>query len=140
MKIEDVKNNAFAIPFASPSYPRGPFRFYNREFVIITYRTDMDALRAVVPEPLEIIEPVVKYEFIRMPDSVGFGDYTETGQVIPVRFEGREGNYPRHVSGCGRPSWAGARSGAFPRSWPSPTCAWKARCWWARSIAVRSAA
>jgi acetoacetate decarboxylase len=42
MKIEDVKNNAFAIPFASPSYPRGPFRFYNREFVIVTYRTDME--------------------------------------------------------------------------------------------------
>ena len=30
-------------------------------------------------------EPLVKYEFIRMPDSTGFGDYTESGQVIPVR-------------------------------------------------------
>jgi len=25
---------------------------------------------------------VVKYKFIRMPDSTGFGDYTESGQVI----------------------------------------------------------
>ncbi len=42
----------------------------------------------MVPEPLEVDEPLVKYEFIRMPDSTGFGDYTETGQVIPVRFRG----------------------------------------------------
>ncbi len=47
----------------------------------------------MVPEPLEVIEPVVKYEFIRMPDSTGFGDYTETGQVIPVRLKGEEGAY-----------------------------------------------
>jgi Methylpurine-DNA glycosylase (MPG) len=32
----------------------------------------------------------VKYEFIRMPDSTGFGDYTESGQVIPVRFRGED--------------------------------------------------
>jgi acetoacetate decarboxylase len=30
-------------------------------------------LRALVPEPLQVNEPVVKYEFIRMPDSTGFG-------------------------------------------------------------------
>ena len=36
---------------------------------------------------------LVKFEFIRMPDSTGFGDYTEAGQVIPVSFEGRTGNY-----------------------------------------------
>lgn len=93
MKIADVKKTAFAMPLTSPSYPPGPYRFVNREYMIITYRTDMEALRAVVPEPLEIVEPVVKYEFIRMPDSTGFGDYTETGQVIPVRFNGREGGY-----------------------------------------------
>ncbi|MDA4633023.1 acetoacetate decarboxylase, partial [Escherichia coli] len=75
------------------SYPPGPYRFINREFVVITYRTDPEALRAVVPEPLEIAEPIVKFEFIRMPDSTGFGDYTESGQVIPVRFNGKEGVY-----------------------------------------------
>ena len=46
-----------------------------------------------MPEPLEVIESVVKYEFIRMPDSTGFGDYTETGQVIPVRFKDEVGVY-----------------------------------------------
>ncbi|WP_054006561.1 acetoacetate decarboxylase [Cypionkella psychrotolerans] len=93
MKIADVTSRAFAMPLTSPSYPKGPYRFVNREFFIITYRTDMEALRAVVPEPLQVIDPIVKYEFIRMPDSTGFGDYTETGQVIPVEFNGRKGSY-----------------------------------------------
>ena len=53
----------------------------------------MDVLREVVPEPLKVVDPIVKYEFIRMPDSTGFGDYTETGQVIPVEFEGVAGGY-----------------------------------------------
>ena len=35
----------------------------------------------------------MKYEFIRMPDSTGFGDYTESGQVIPVSLNGRRGSY-----------------------------------------------
>ena len=77
----------------SPSYPPGPYRFVNRELMIITYRTDLEALRAVVPEPLQVTDPIVKYEFIRMPDSTGCSDHTETGQVIPVDFNGRKGGY-----------------------------------------------
>ncbi|MGO7896426.1 acetoacetate decarboxylase [Rhizobium ruizarguesonis] len=86
MKIAAVRENAFAMPLNNPAYPRPPYKFYNREFVVINYRTDPETLRAVVPEPLEVIGDTVAYEFIRMPDSTGFGDYTETGQVIPVRF------------------------------------------------------
>lgn len=89
----DVKKNAFAMPFSCPSYPRGPYRFIDREFFIITYETDLDRLREVVPAPLEVTEPLVKFEFIRMPDSTGFGDYTESGQVIPVHFKGQPGSY-----------------------------------------------
>ncbi len=92
MKAEDVAL-AYAMPPTNPAYPPGPYRFVDREYVIVTYRSDPEALRAVVPEPLEIVEPLVKYEFIRMPDSTGFGDYTETGQVIPVRYDGRDGGY-----------------------------------------------
>ena len=32
---------------------------------------------------------LVHYEFIRMPDSSGFGDYTESGQVISVEMPAR---------------------------------------------------
>jgi acetoacetate decarboxylase len=81
------------MPLTNPAYPPPPYRFYDREYIIIKYRTDRDALEAVVPEPLEVTDNIVNYEFIRMPDSTGFGDYTETGQVIPVRFQGEAGGY-----------------------------------------------
>ena len=93
MTPANVKKSAFAMPLTNPSYPPGPYRFVDREYFIITYRTDPAALAAVVPEPLKVPEPLVKYEFIRMPDSTGFGNYTESGQVIPVTFEGKPGGF-----------------------------------------------
>jgi acetoacetate decarboxylase len=94
MRIDEIRRQALAMPLTNPSYPPPPYRFYDREYLMITYRTDRDALRQVVPEPLELLDdPLVHYEFIRMPDSTGFGDYTESGQVIPVRFQGQEGGY-----------------------------------------------
>lgn len=121
MKIDDVRANAFAMPLTSPAFPRGPYRFTNREFLVITYRTDADALRAVIPEPLEFTEPVVKYEFIRMPDSTGFGDYTESGQVIPVSFRGARGGYVHAMYLNDHPPIAGGRElWGFPKKLASP--------------------
>ncbi len=122
MKEDEVKKRAFAMPLTSPAYPPGPYRFVNREFMIITYRTDPDKLRALVPEPLEVDEPLVKYEFIRMPDSTGFGDYTETGQVIPVRFQGRKGGYTHCMFLNDEPPIAGGRElWGFPKKLANPT-------------------
>ena len=121
MNIQDIKTNAFAMPFTSPAFPRGPYRFTQREFLVITYRTDMDALRAVVPEPLEIDEPLVKFEFIRMPDSTGFGSYTEAGQVIPVCFNGVHGSYAHAMYLNDHPPIAGGRElWGFPKKLATP--------------------
>ncbi len=84
MKLADVAKNAFAMPLNNPSYPRGPYKFYDREYVVISYRSDADVLRAVVPEPLEVVGDIVNYEFIRMPDSTGFGDLKWTPDLGPV--------------------------------------------------------
>ncbi len=125
MKAADLRRNAFAMPFTSPAFPPGPYRFINREFLVITYRTDMDALRAVVPEPLEVAEPIVKYEFIRMPDSTGFGDYTESGQVIPVQLRTakgiEQGGYSHAMYLNDYPPIAGGRElWGFPKKLASP--------------------
>jgi acetoacetate decarboxylase len=118
----EIKAGAFAMPFTSPAFPRGPYRFVDREFLIITYRTDPDALRAVIPAPLEMTDPYVKYEFIRMPDSTGFGDYTESGQVIPVRFRGKLGGYVHAMYLDDQPPIAGGRElWGFPKKLASPS-------------------
>ena len=121
MKIDEVRRRAFAMPLTSPAFPPGPYRFFNREYLIITYRTDRAALDAVVPEPLTFDEPIVKYEFIRMPDSTGFGDYTESGQVIPVKFEGREGSYTHAMFlNDGPPIYGGRELWGFPKKYAQP--------------------
>ena len=122
MDESEVRRTAFAMPLTSPAYPIGPYRFFHREFLIITYRTDPEKLRALVPAPLKVVEPLVKFEFIRMPDSTGFGDYTESGQVIPVSFEGRKGNYTHCMFLNDHPPIAGGRElWGFPKKLAEPT-------------------
>jgi len=122
MNIADVRKSAFAMPLTSPAFPPGPYRFVDREYLIITYLTEPDALRRVVPEPLTIDEPIVKYEFIRMPNSTGFGDYTESGQVIPVSFNGQKGNYTHAMYlNDGPPIYGGRELWGFPKKYAQPS-------------------
>ncbi|KTD31300.1 MULTISPECIES: acetoacetate decarboxylase [Legionella] len=121
MDEAQIKKNAFAMPFTSPAYPRGPYYFKNREYFIITYETDMDALKEVVPAPLEVVEPLVNFEVIRMPDSTGFGDYTESGQVIPVRYKGKAGSYTHAMYLDDMPPISGGREiWGFPKKLAQP--------------------
>jgi acetoacetate decarboxylase len=124
MLENEIPRRAFAMPLTNPAYPPGPYRFTNREYLIITYRTDAAKLREVVPEPLELDqrEALVKYEFIRMPDSNGFGDYTESGQVIPVSFRGRKGSYTHCMFLNDEGPIAGGRElWGFPKKLAQPT-------------------
>ncbi|ERY96076.1 MULTISPECIES: acetoacetate decarboxylase [Pseudomonadota] len=124
MNLDFVRSHAFAMPLTSPAFPMGPYRFVNREFFIITYRTDPARLREVVPEPLQVTQPLVHYEFIRMADSTGFGDYTESGQVIPVEYEGVAGSYTLAMYLNDHPPIAGGRElWGFPKKLATPTLA-----------------
>ena len=78
-----------------------------------------------MPEPLAITEPVVNYEFIRMPDSTGFGDYTESGQVIPVSLSGRRpAASSHHMFLNDHPPIAGGRElWGFPKKLAEPELA-----------------
>ncbi len=116
--------NAFGMPIQRgiTTYPEGPYRFVDREYMIITYETDPDALRAILPDCLEFDEPLVKFEFIRMPDSTGFGDYTESGQVIPVTYQGKKGGYVHSMYlDCHAPIAGGREIWGFPKKFAKPT-------------------
>jgi len=118
---EDDVRNGFAMPIYNPAYPPGPYRFVDREYLIITYRTDPAILEKVIPAPLKMTEPVVKYEFINMPDSTGFGHYCESGQVIPVSFEGEAGSYVHSMYLDDHPPIAGGRElWGFPKKLGNP--------------------
>ena len=111
-----------SMPAASPSFPHGPFRFINREYFVVLYESDPDAIRAAVPEPLEPAkENLVAYEWIKMPDSSGFGDYTESGVVIPCTYQGRGISYVAQMYlddeapiAAGREIWGFPKKYAYP--------------------------
>ena len=121
--IEDeVRKTAFAMPITNPSYPVGPYRFTDREYMIIGYSTDRDALERIVPEPLEPVDAIVRYEFIRMRDSTGFGTYSGSAQVIRVRLGDEIGLYTRAMFLDAHPPIAGGRElWGFPQKLATPS-------------------
>ena len=121
MRREDVLKLP-SMPAAGPSYPAGPYRFVDREYMIISYETDPDVIRAELPEPLEPpAEPIVHYEWIKMPDSSGFGSYTESGLVIPARFRGEDVSFVSQMYLDDDPPIAAGREiWGFPKKYAHP--------------------
>ncbi|MFZ6847770.1 acetoacetate decarboxylase [Undibacterium sp. RuRC25W] len=121
MTEEEIRANAFAMPYHNPAFPPGPYRFTDREYLIISYRTDPELLEKIIPAPLKLAEPIVKYEFINMPDSTGFGHYCESGQVIPVTLDGVHGSYVHSMYLNDHPPIAGGREiWGFPKKLGEP--------------------
>ncbi len=109
-------------PLTAPAFPAVQPRFFDREYLNIVYRTDPDAVRAVVPQPLEIDEPLVRFEVMKMTDVTGYGPYTEAGQAIQVVFDGERGEY---LHAMYLDSFAATASGrevsAYPKVMGSPS-------------------
>lgn len=122
MNEKEVREKAWAMPLTSPIYPRGPYRFTDREYLVISYRTDPALLDAIIPAPLQPTgDGIVRMEFMRMPDSTGFGAYSEAGQVIPVTYKGRPGTYSHNMFlNDGAPIAAGREIWGFPKKLADP--------------------
>jgi acetoacetate decarboxylase len=121
---EDEVLGLASMPGMSPSYPRPPkgYRFLRREYLIIAYKSNPAAIARILPAPLVPDESgLVLWECIRMPDSEGFGNYTESGIVIPAKFKDELVNYTAFmclddespISG-GREIWG------FPKKFAKP--------------------
>ena len=111
-----------SMPAWGSSYPHLPYRFVNREYLIIIYESDPAAIREAVPEPL-VPDPSnqVFYEWIRMPDSSGFGDYTESGVVIPCHYNGEPCNFVAQMYLDDDPPIAAGREiWGFPKKYAHP--------------------
>lgn len=103
------------------TYPGGSYRFIDREYLIINYESDPEILCSILPKGLKLVEPIVKFEFIRMPDSSGFGSYTEAGQVIPVRYKKEEGFFIVSMYlDCEAPIACGREIWGFPKKLANP--------------------
>ena len=107
------------MPAFSPSYPRGPYRFLRREYLIVTYETDPAVLRAALPEPLEPGPGnLAVYEWMKMPDSSGFGSYEESGSAILAAYKGEPCNFSVQMYLDNEPPITGGREiWGFPKKY-----------------------
>lgn len=120
MRAEEVRRHAVT-PLTTPVYPLRRTRFTDREYFNVVYRTDPEALRAVVPEPLEIDEPLVRFEVMKMGDVEGYGPYLESGQAIPVRLGAEHGEYLHVMHLNNFPATAAGRElSAYPKTIGTP--------------------
>jgi acetoacetate decarboxylase len=120
MRREDVLKQA-STPLGAGAFPWPPYRFTDREYLNILYRTDPSAAEAVVPEPLEVEEPLVRFEVMKMPDVTGLGSYTECGQAVRVTYQGEVGEYMHAMYVDNHPAIASGREiTGFPKKLGSP--------------------
>jgi acetoacetate decarboxylase len=111
-----------SMPAFAPSYPRGPFRFVRREYLIITYETDPEAISAALPEPLEPAPGhLAYYEWMKMPDASGFGDYEESGTGLSALYKGEPCNFSVQMYLDDEPPITGGREiWGFPKKYGVP--------------------
>ena len=75
----------------------------------------------MVPEPLVVTDPLVKFEVMKMPDVTGLGAFTECGQVLRVEHEGEPADYLHAMYVDSLASIASGREiSAFPKKFGSP--------------------
>lgn len=74
MNESEVKARTFAMPLASPAFPPGLYRFVNREFFIITDRTDPATPVASLPV-LEVLSGVHIQTVLTLGLGTGVHDY-----------------------------------------------------------------
>ncbi len=111
-----------SMPLFSPSYPKGPYRFMRREYLIVTYESDPDAVRQALPEGLEPAKGNLCYfEWMNMPDSSGFGDYEESGTGILATYKGKPCNFSVQMYLDDEPPiTAGREIWGFPKKYGVP--------------------
>src|SRR5258705_12905176 len=115
MKKADVLKQ-YTTPIAAPAFVQGPHRFKGRKYLNITYRPDGEGLEKLVPEPLEIAEPLVRFEVMKMPDTTGYGAYVECGQAAVVRMDREQGEFLLAMYLDNLPAIAAGRElSAFPK-------------------------
>jgi acetoacetate decarboxylase len=73
-----------------PSYPRGPWHYKDMHQLVVTYESTAEAVRAVIPRPLQPADGNrVTIEWRRMTEVSGFGPYCEVGHSVACTLDGK---------------------------------------------------
>src|SRR5262245_22863743 len=86
-------DQASSIPTVAPYYPRPPFLYRDCPFLVVTFRTTTNAIRRLVPQPLEPNADDLMVLLIGRQHNDRLGPYGEAILGAPCTLGERTGNY-----------------------------------------------
>jgi acetoacetate decarboxylase len=95
--LADIRKGGFATPWDAPMIPPFPFRFRNAEILTLYWRTDPDAIRWLLPPPLEPTGDIACCHIYRMNDTDWLGPYAEANVMVGARLGDRAGAYSPYL-------------------------------------------
>ncbi len=84
----DILKGGFSTPLDAPMIPAFPFRFRDVEILTLCYRSDIEAMRRLLPEPLVPTGDVVMIHIYRMNDTDWLGPYHEVNVMFGAELPG----------------------------------------------------
>jgi len=95
---ERKPDSSWSTPWDAPLVPDFPFTFRNVEVLTLSYRTNVDAVRALLPPPLEPLSDWVLIHIYNMNDVEWLGSYHECNVMIGARLgEKVQGGYSPYL-------------------------------------------
>lgn len=84
----DIVKGGFSTPLDAPTIPRFPFTFRNINILTLVYRSDMDVMRALLPQPLVPTGEEVMIHIYQMNDTEWLGPYNEANVMFGAELPG----------------------------------------------------
>ena len=85
----DIIKPGFSTPLDAPMVPPFPFTFRDVEILTLSYRTDLAAIRALLPEPLVATGDTVMIHVYKMNDTDWLGPYHEVNVMVGADLPGK---------------------------------------------------
>ena len=86
---KDILEGGFSTPLDAPLIPKFPFTFRNMNIFTMVYRTDVDAIKSLLPEPLVPTGDEVMIHFYQMNDTSWLGPYDEVNVMVGAELPGQ---------------------------------------------------
>jgi acetoacetate decarboxylase len=80
--IDEILAPGFSTPWDAPTVPPFPFSFRDAQVLTTVYRTDLDAVRSLLPPPLEPTTDLVVVNIYKMNDTDWIGPYAESNVMV----------------------------------------------------------
>ncbi len=93
----NMANAGTTMPADAPAYHRKPFHFRRARLLRFDYETDADAAAALIPDMLELPEPVTATLLLNDYPWSTLGPYREAVLAVPVRHAGAALLYTTHL-------------------------------------------